>query len=77
MPDVLVRDLDQNTLETLKRKAASRGRSLQSEVQAILKEAASRNELSDEASVARKIRAAFRGRKQTDSAELLREDRGR
>ena len=77
MPDVLVRDLDNEIVKRLKRKAAEKGRSLQAEVRSILNEAATRSELKDEAEVARKIRAAFKGRKQTDSVELLREDRSR
>jgi plasmid stability protein len=77
MPDVLVRDVDLDTLGRLKERAASKGRSLQAEVQSILTEAVTRTELRAEAEVARIIRSAFKDRKQTDSAELLREDRNR
>lgn len=77
MPNVLVRDIEAATLDRLKKRAATRGRSLQSEVQSILNQAASEAESRSEAEVARIIRSSFKNRKQTDSVELIREDRAR
>lgn len=78
MPNVLVRDVDTSILEKLKTRAARNKRSLQSEVQIILKDAATKAEPLNELETARKIRESLTVKKQTtDSAELLREDRNR
>lgn len=77
MPNVLVRDVETSVLEKLKMRAARSGRSLQSEVQIILKDAATQNLPLSELETARKIRAALAVKKQSDSAELLRENRRR
>lgn len=77
MPNVLVRDIDSKVLERLKKRAAVSKRSLQSEVQIILTDAANQREPLSELELARRIRASIRNRHQTDSAELLREDRSR
>ncbi len=77
MPNVLVRDIETSILEKLKARAARSGRSLQAEVQMILKDAAMITESLSELETARKIRRSLRVKKQSDSAELLREDRGR
>lgn len=76
MPSVLVRDVNASTLKKLKLKAAREGRSLQAEVQIILDRAVESEPLS-ELETARKIRLALGADSQTDSAELLREDRYR
>ena len=77
MANVLVRDLDQTVLERLKKRAVRNRRSLQSEVQMILSQAAGEREPLSDLEVARKIRASIKNRNQTDSVELLREDRAR
>jgi len=77
MPNVLVRDVDLSVLEKLKKRAVGKGRSLQSELQILLKEAAEKRELLTELETIRKIRALISNKVQTDSAELLREDRAR
>jgi len=77
MPNVLVRDVETSILEKLKDRAAKSGRSLQSEVQIILKDAATKPEPLSELETARKIRNSLKAHKQSDSAELLREDRDR
>ncbi len=77
MPNVLVRDVEASILERLKIRAAGNGRSLQSEVQIILKDAAAKTESLSELETARKIREALRVKKQSNSSELLREDRQR
>ncbi|HEY0544763.1 MAG TPA: Arc family DNA-binding protein, partial [Pyrinomonadaceae bacterium] len=76
MPDVLVRGLELDVLDVLKIRAKANNRSLQSELQTILTEAA-RKQTIDARQVAAKIRRELRGREHTDSAKLLREDRGR
>jgi plasmid stability protein len=77
MPNVLVRDVETSILEKLKIRAAGNGRSLQSEVQIILKDAAAKAEPLSELETAKKIRELLQVRKQSDSGELLREDRQR
>ena len=78
MPNVLVRDVDTSILEKLKIRAARNKRSLQSEVQIILKDAATKAEPLSELETARRIRASLTAKNQSsDSAELLREDRAR
>jgi plasmid stability protein len=77
MPNVLVRDVETSVLEKLKSRAARSGRSLQSEVQIILINAVKKAEPLSELETARKIRESLKVKKQSDSAELLREDRKR
>ncbi len=77
MPNVLVRDVEVSTLEKLKIRAAGNGRSLQSEVQIILKDAVAKAEPLSELEMARKIRESLRVKNQSDSGDLLREDRQR
>lgn len=78
MPNVLVRDVETSVLEKLKRRAARGGRSLQSEVQIILKEAAAKAEPLSEMETARKIRESLTVKNQSKGSELLlREDRQR
>ncbi len=76
MPNILVRDVEEVTLESLKKLAEENGRSLQTEVQLILRRHVDNDPLSD-LEVARKIKEGLRGRKHSDSAALLREDRRR
>lgn len=77
MANVLVRDLDQTVLDRLKKRAVRNRRSLQSEVQIILAHAADEREPLSDLEVARRSRASIKNRNQTDSVELLREDRAR
>lgn len=77
MPNVLVRDVETTVLEKLKSRAAKSGRSLQSEVQLILINAVERGEPLSELETARKIRESLKVKNQSDSGELLREDRTR
>lgn len=79
MAQILVRDLDKETVERLKKRAKDDGRSLQSEVKHILDQAAHEPVVDMEA--ARKIcegfRRRFKGRGFPDTVELIREDRNR
>jgi antitoxin FitA len=80
MAQVLVRNLDDQVLVKLKRRARSKGRSLQSELKAILDEAAEHSEkatLEEMLQRTAPIRERMKERRQTDSLVLLREDRDR
>ena len=74
MPDVLVRNLDEETVNGLKMRAKRKGRSLQAELRVILTDAAEdRRERAIQAM--EEIQARFAGRRFSDSSELIREDR--
>jgi antitoxin FitA len=75
MPDVLVRDVDENTLARLKEKAKSHGRSLGVELKLILEQAAKQLDMVTARELAEQMSRSLEGRHHTDSAELLREDR--
>ena len=81
MTQILVRNLDETVIEQLKKRAKLNRRSLQAEVQVILEAAArSPSEPLDMAgflNLAQTIRSRTAERPQTDSAELVREDRER
>jgi len=77
MPDVLIRDVDVAVLDRLKSRAKSQNRSLQSELSNILRDSANRREPMSELELIRSIRASITKKQQTDSVELLREDRNR
>ena len=76
MTQVLVRNLNRDTLESLKRRARRHGRSLQQELKAILQEA-SQPEMSNSLSVAKTIREKLRKRRATysDSGKMQASDR--
>ncbi len=75
MPDILVRNLDPETVKRLKARAKRNGRSLQSEVRLVLESAAgaSINEILESARAWREKL----GKRFDDSADLIREDRQR
>jgi plasmid stability protein len=74
MPDILIRGLSAQTLRRLKARAKRNGRSLQSETRRIIEsEAASENV----AALLEDWKRRFKGRKFSDSVELIREDRER
>ena len=76
MPDVLVRDVEENILDQLKDRAKQNGRSLQKELKLLFRSFVEADTLSSDETAA-KIRNSLRGRDHSDSAELLREDRQR
>jgi len=78
MAQVLVRNLSGQIVARLKKRAANRGRSLQAEVKSILEEAA-KEEPTDFWKAADLLRERLKrsGRKFSDSAVLIREDRDR
>jgi len=76
MPDVLIRDLDAQTIKRLKARAKRHGRSFQSEAKLALQRAAGATP-EDVAAVLEKWQKHFNGRHFSDSASLIREDRER
>ena len=76
MPDILVRNLDKETVDRLKKKAKEKGHSLNAEVKEIL-EGATKLSMAETRELVDKIRASFKGRKFSDSSLLIREDRDR
>jgi plasmid stability protein len=76
MARVLIRDLDDRTIEKLKLRAARNGRSLQAELQMIVERAAAVDAM-DSRGVAARLRRKLSGRKHSDSAELVAGDRRR
>jgi antitoxin FitA len=77
MAQVLVRDLDESTVERLKERARQHGRSLQAEAKAILQEAAAMFTMEEALANSKDWHRRLAGRKHSDSAALLREDRDR
>jgi plasmid stability protein len=74
MPQLLVRDVPQDVVEALKRRAAEHGRSAEAEHRIILDEALrpGRAGFWERAAA---LREETRGRIMTDSTELIRQDR--
>jgi len=76
MPDILIRGLDEETLQRLKDRAKRNGRSLQGEARLVLEHAAGVR--SDEVrNLLAKWSERFSGRDFSSSVDLLREDRDR
>ncbi|TXT24761.1 MAG: hypothetical protein FD138_3036 [Planctomycetota bacterium] len=74
MAELVIKDVDDATLEKLAKQAEAFGRSLQEELKIILSRAAQFAEVRRSAA---EMRAKLGGRHHTDSIELLREDRSR
>ncbi|MCX8026789.1 MAG: hypothetical protein N3A62_02885 [Thermodesulfovibrionales bacterium] len=79
MAQLLIRDLQTETVNLLKEKAKQHNRSLQREVKAILEEAAIKPSVFEIRTIAEKWRKRLNatGKTFSDSAKLLREDRKR
>ena len=77
MAQLLVRDLDIETINRLKERAKFYHRSLQGEAKLILEEAAGRITMEEARGVAEKWQRKLKGRFFSDSVSLLREDRDR
>ena len=75
MGSILVRGLDQKTIERLKEHARLNGRTLQQEVKALLERAAETLTMHEARRVSERWRHRLRGRRFSDSAQLIREDR--
>jgi plasmid stability protein len=76
MPNVLVRDLDDDTVRQLKTAAKAHGRSLQAEIHAVLRHAGARR-LAETRRLSTRWLKRLRGSAQSDSSALIREDRDR
>lgn len=76
MPDVLIRDLDEDVLKRLKSAAKAHGRSLQAEIHEALTTASTRSLVETRRLAARWLKR-LHGRAHSDSTALIREDRGR
>ena len=77
MAQVLVRQLDEKVVDRLKKRAREHGRSLQSEVKTILEEAVPDYESAWKRIELIRTKLKRSGRKFSDSADLIREDRDR
>lgn len=80
MAQILVRNLDEDTVNKLKDRAKMNGRSLQSEVKTILELVAVEPETLDRETAQKMLiefQKKFKGKKLTDSVELIREERDR
>ena len=76
MARVLIRDLDERTVQRLKARASRNHRSLQAELQMIVERAAAIDIL-ESRDVAARIRKKLANRRHSDSAALLADDRRR
>jgi antitoxin FitA len=76
MAQVIIRNLDDDVVQRLKARAGRKGRSLEAELREVLTTAA-KPDLGEFRELAAAIRARHQGIPQTDSVELLREDRDR
>jgi plasmid stability protein len=76
MAQILVRNLDDATVERLKARAKANGRSLEAEVRCILEQSAKVDMVTARQMVL-DIRERLKGRKFPDVVELIREDRDR
>lgn len=77
MANVMIRNLDDEVVETLKIQAKTRHRSLEAELRRILTDAARPAGAVDLRALAERVAAMSPAAGQTDSVELLREDRRR
>ena len=77
MGDVLVRNLEDEVINKLKRRASGHSRSLQAEVKEILEQAARYVTMAEAQEAALEIRRSFGNHQFTDSVVMLGEDRGR
>jgi plasmid stability protein len=75
MGSIVVRGLDQKTIERLRERARLNGRSLQQEVKALLERAAATFTNREARRVSERWRRRLDGRSFSDSARLIREDR--
>ena len=77
MAQILIRDLDDDVVATLKARAKANHRSLQGEVKALLVEKAHAKSMSQIREDLRRFRSSFGKKKFSDSARLIRADRER
>ena len=76
MPQLLVRNLDEATIKRLKALAKQHGRSLQGQLRLVLEEAATLP-IGEVSSLLEKWQRQLARRRFSDSAKIIRKDRGR
>lgn len=76
MAQVIIRNLDDDVVQRLKARARAKGHSLEQELREVVT-AAARPDLAEFREFAAAMRARYADVPQTDSVELLREDRDR
>jgi plasmid stability protein len=74
MPNLLIRNLDEDVLKQLKAAAKAHGRSLQAEIHDVLRNASARR-LAETRRLSAQWLKRLRGSRHSDSAALIREDR--
>ena len=74
MSQLLIRGLDEKEVECLKKRAQQNGRSLESEARTILQQV-SKVDMDTARKLAEQIARKHTGKKVSDSAKLIREDR--
>jgi plasmid stability protein len=77
MANLMIRNLDDAVVARLKKRARDNGRSLEAEIRVLLTETAERPSRTAFRELAERISAMTPDMPQTDSAELIREDRDR
>jgi plasmid stability protein len=79
MGQLIVRNLDERTIQALKTRAARQQRSLEAELRVILERAADERvvDIAEARARADRIRQSLEGRFHSDSAALIRDDRER
>ncbi len=77
MANITIRNLDDDVVDELKGRAKAHHRSLEAELRQILSDAAHRPSMDELRALARGIAELTPAVPQTDSAELVRRDRGR
>lgn len=77
MKQVLIRNLDEELVASLKTQAKQNNRSLEGEIRAILEERRRVRSMSEIKEELRRFRASFGKKKYSDSAKLIRADRER
>jgi plasmid stability protein len=75
MASILVRGLDEGTIQRLKERARLNGRSLQREIKEILERAAAPLTMSEARRLSERWRRRLGGQSYSDSAQLIRTDR--
>jgi hypothetical protein len=76
MPQLLVRNLDEDTIKRLKALAKQQGRSLQGQVKLVLEEAATLP-IGEVSTLFEKWQRRWGQRRLSDSTRIIRKDRGR
>jgi plasmid stability protein len=75
MATALVRDLDDDVYERLKARAAGNNRSLEAELREILTSASKQLSMAEARAAAERMRKLMEGRPQSDSGEILSQER--